>query len=97
MIVSVSAEAEAELIDGARHYAAEGGVPLGLAFIAEFERVLALLAEHPQLGAIWKRRRRFSLRRFPYSVIYTHDSDALRVIALAHHRRKPGYWTAPRG
>jgi toxin ParE1/3/4 len=67
-------------------------VPLGLGFIAEFERVLALLAEHPELGARWRKRRRFSLRRFPFSVIYTVTADEVRVIALAHHRRKQGYW-----
>lgn len=36
MIVSLSAEAEAELIGAARHYAREGGRELGLAFVTEF-------------------------------------------------------------
>lgn len=93
MIVSVSAEAEAELTEASRHYAGEADLALGLAFIDEFERTLALLAEHPQLGVEWKRWRRFSLRRFPYSVVYTFGGEELTVIALAHHRRKPGYWS----
>lgn len=33
------------------------------------------------------------LRRFPYSVIYYIRAEELRVVALAHHRRKPGYWS----
>ena len=92
MIPSVSPEADRELSDGAVYYAREGGAELGLAFIAEFERALGLLCEQPQLGAPWRGRRRFPLRRFPYSVIYYIKGNELRVIALAHHRRKPGYW-----
>ena len=64
MIPSVSPEAERELTEGALFYAREGGADLGLAFIAEFERVLALLCTHPQLGASWRRRRRLPLRKF---------------------------------
>ena len=61
--------------------------------IAEFERALELLCAYPRPGALWRSRRRFPLRRFPYSIIYYVMGEELRVIALAHHRRKPGYWT----
>jgi len=90
---SVSPEADRELTEGAVYYAREGGSELGLAFIAEFERVLALLCNHWQVGAPWRtNRRRFPLRRFPYSIIYYVRDQELRIVALAHHRRKPGYW-----
>jgi plasmid stabilization system protein ParE len=39
--------------------------------------------------------RRFLLSRFPYSIIYREVDDAVQVVAVAHHRRKPSYW-APR-
>lgn len=93
MSPSISSEAESELTEGALFYAREGGAELGLAFISEFERTLALLAHHAQLGAQWRRRRRMPLRRFPYSIIYYVRGDEFRVIALAHHRRRPEYWT----
>jgi toxin ParE1/3/4 len=94
MTPSVSPEADRELTDGAVYYAKEADAVLGLAFIAEFERALDLLCGHPQLGAPWREdRRRFPLRRFPYSIIYYIKGDELRVIALAHHRRRPAYWT----
>jgi len=32
------------------------------------------------------------LRRFPFGIIYYSRGEELRVIALAHHRQKPGYW-----
>ena len=74
-------------------YAREANAEVGLAFILEFERALALLCANPRLGAPWRNgRRRFPLRKFPYSIIYYVRDEELRVIALAHHRRKPAYW-----
>ena len=93
MTPSVGPDAERELTDGAVYYAREAkNADLGLAFIAEFERALDLLCAYPRRGAPWRSRRRFPLRRFPYSIIYYVTGEELRVIALAHHRRKPGYW-----
>ena len=42
MTPSVSPETDRELSDGALFYAREGGTEVGLAFITEFERALAL-------------------------------------------------------
>ena len=93
MTPSVSPEADWELTRETVFYAREGGAELGVAFIAEFERALTLLCDHPKLGAPWRnRRRRFSLRKFPFSIIYYTRGAELRVVALAHHRQKPGYW-----
>ncbi len=36
--------------------------------------------------------RRFVLHRFPFSIIYLDDQDALSIVAVAHNKRKPGYW-----
>jgi plasmid stabilization system protein ParE len=36
--------------------------------------------------------RRFALERFPFSVIYLDDPDIVRIVAVAHAKRKPGYW-----
>ena len=93
MIASVSPEADWELSEGAIHYAREANAQVGLAFILEYERALALLCGYPSLGATWRNgRRRFPLRRFPYSIVYYVRGEELRVVALAHHRRKPTYW-----
>jgi len=35
---------------------------------------------------------RFVLHRFPFSIIYLDDPDVLTIIAIAHSKRKPGYW-----
>lgn len=97
MIASVSPEADRELTEGAVFYAREGGAEVGTAFIVEFERVLELLRMHPALGAPWKSRyRRIPVRRFPYSIVYYVRGSEIRVVALAHHRRKPGFWASRR-
>jgi len=32
------------------------------------------------------------LHRFPYSVFYEVLGATMTVLAVAHHRRNPGYW-----
>jgi hypothetical protein len=32
------------------------------------------------------------MRRFPFNVLYQVLPDEIRVIAIAHQRRKPDYW-----
>ncbi len=93
MKLSVSAEAERELEEAIEFYVKSGGTSLGLSLAAEFERTVSLLQSRPLLGAQWlKGFRKFSLRRFPFSIIYAVSKTELRVLALAHFRRKPGYW-----
>lgn len=83
----------AELHDAAAFYAASGSRELGLAFLAEFERGVNAILANPKVGALFRgTRRRHLLRRFPYSIIYEVDAAELRVIAVAHQRRRPGYW-----
>jgi len=36
--------------------------------------------------------RRELLRRFPFGVFYVVENETLLVLAVAHARRKPGYW-----
>lgn len=85
----------AELQEAADFYADRANRDLGLAFVAEFERAAAMVLENPTLGSAFRgSSRRYLLRRFPYSIIYQVTPDALRVVAVAHHRRRPGYWAS---
>lgn len=36
--------------------------------------------------------RRYILPRYPYAIIYEVLSEHVRVLAIAHQRRRPGYW-----
>ena len=82
-----------ELREAAAFYAASGNVELGLAFVAEFERTANFVLANPMIGPVFRgTRRRQLLRRFPYSIIYQITADEVHVIAVPHHRRRPGYW-----
>lgn len=87
--------AEHDLVEAATHYEAQRA-GLGADFAAEVERVANVLCEHPSLGEKLDRvHRRISLRRFPYALIYSVEAELIRVITIAHLRRRPRFW-APR-
>jgi toxin ParE1/3/4 len=66
---------------------------LGRELVSEARRLIALLCAHPQIGEpLDKVHRRLPMRRFPLLLVYRVDSDLIRVIAVAHRRRRPGYW-----
>ena len=93
MKLVVAPPALAELHDTAAFYTLKANAGLGLAFVAEFERTANFVLANPLLGAVFRgTRRRYILRRFPYSIIYQVAADELRILAIAHHRRRPGYW-----
>jgi toxin ParE1/3/4 len=85
-------EAEAEFIEAATYY--ERNVPgLGERFGNEVRRTIELLLDYPVLGLLIDANlRKVILSRFPYYLIYSVTSDLLRVVAVAHARRRPGYW-----
>jgi plasmid stabilization system protein ParE len=83
----------AELQDAADFYADRANRELALAFVAEFERAAMMVLENPMRGAIFRGvSRRYLLRRFPYGIIYQATDEELRIVAVAHHSRRPGYW-----
>lgn len=94
MKLVVSSPALAELHDAAAFYSLKANVSLGLAFVAEFERTANLVLSNPLLGTVFRGTcLRYTLRRFPYSIIYQVVAEELRILAVAHHRRRPDYWT----
>ena len=94
MNLVIAPPALAELHDAAEFYSLKSNVELGLAFVAEFERTTNVVLTNPLLGTVFRgTRRRYIFRRFPYSIIYRITADELLILAVAHHRRRPGYWT----
>lgn len=52
---------------------------------------------HPEIGTPAspdQRIRRVLVRRFPYQVVYRLLLDEIVIIAVAHLKRRPGYWKA---
>jgi toxin ParE1/3/4 len=85
--------AEQELVEAAEDYERKAR-GLGSDFILEVERIAGVLIELPSLGEkLDPIHRRIPLRRFPHALIFRRDADVIRVVAVAHRRRKPRYWT----
>jgi plasmid stabilization system protein ParE len=61
--------------------------------LADVDHAVQLLLQFPRLGSPLARGlRRFPLRVFPYRLIYRVEGDIIRIYAVAHVRRKRGYW-----
>jgi plasmid stabilization system protein ParE len=85
-------EAEEEMNEAARFYERrkEG---LGLEFLNEVEQTIASILAHPRSGpTISPNIRRRIARRFPFGVLYAIDGKKIVIVAVAHLKRRPGYW-----
>jgi plasmid stabilization system protein ParE len=92
----VSEEAEAEATEASRWYDARRP-GLGDEFLAALDEALERIELNPDLGSrppsvSSEDVRRMIMRRFPYDVVYIELSDRIQVLAVAHERRRPGYW-----
>jgi len=81
-----------EFLAAAGHYAS-AATGLGDEFIDEVERAVERIVTFPDHGSPHLAgTRRVVLRRFPFDVVYLSDSEPIVIVAIAHHRRSPGYW-----
>ena len=77
---------------------AERNVDVAARFTDEVARTLELIEQFPSTGApvpgVTDRSiRRMPVHNFPYHVVFIELSERIAVLAVAHDRRKPGYWT----
>ena len=88
-------EAEVELFAAADWY--ESRKPgLGADLVAAVDEALELILEAPLASPVWDPRlshRIRVVRRFPYAVFFVVDHDDIDVVAIAHRKRTPGYWS----
>jgi toxin ParE1/3/4 len=87
------AEAEAEVRAAAAYY--EGRrAGLGDEFLAEIEAMVQRIRQNPKAFTVYDAEgtRKCIVRRFPYTIFYAELEEAIWVAAVAHQRRRPGYW-----
>jgi plasmid stabilization system protein ParE len=90
-------EADAEYRLAGRWYEAHRE-HLGLEFFDAVDETIDRILDLPRSGSSVPRIpaerpvRRMAVTPFPYHVIYLEMNDRIRILAIAHDRRKPGYW-----
>ncbi len=90
-------EAVEEFDAAAEWYEAQGR-NLGVDFVVAVRGALDRVVHNPEA---WPRApgvpqqlnvRRMHLRRFPYSIVFLELAAEIRVLAIAHTSREPGFW-----
>ena len=82
-----------EEFDGAAGFYEQSQAGLGLEFAEEVYATIARIVQYPDAWSVLSENsRRCLVNRFPYGLIYQIKSHALRIIAVAHLHRRPGYW-----
>jgi plasmid stabilization system protein ParE len=67
---------------------------LGDDFSNRVDAALQTILDFPEAGSPSPDgNRRLVLSRFPYSIIYRVMDTGIVIVAIAHHRQEPGYWT----
>jgi len=85
-------EAREEFLSAVQYYE-DCQVGLGLRFRHIIEEAIEKTIKAPfRYRVIHPPFRRHLLQKFPYAIIYSIEPDHIRIIAIAHTKRKPGYW-----
>ncbi len=85
-------EARIEIADTAIFYK-QFSDELSSVLLTKLYQSLSLAAEDPQLFQADRNGfRKINLKRFPYKIVFKISGDSIVVMALAHHKQRPGYW-----
>jgi plasmid stabilization system protein ParE len=85
-------EAAEEIEEAASWYGQRSDVARA-AFLSEIDRALdAILDAPPRWPAYVDGTRRYVCQTFPYTVVYFVEGESVVVVAVAHEKRRPGYW-----
>jgi plasmid stabilization system protein ParE len=84
--------ADAEAEEAVDHYEADSG-DAARRFLIELRETTRRIQRDPRLYPLTiADARRSLLRDFPYSVIYRETPREIQILAIAHGKRRPGYW-----
>jgi toxin ParE1/3/4 len=90
------AEAAEEYLAATLYYVNEVSPVVAVAFVAEIEAAIHTLLESPITWPVAEEPqiRRYTLKRFPYSIYYRWEPevDRVSIYAVMHFSRLPRYW-----
>ena len=82
-----------EEAEAAVRWYVERSLTAAAAFSEELDAAESAIAQFPEA---WPRfdhgTHRYLLRRFPFSIVYRVEPRRILIVAVAHGRRRPGYW-----
>ena len=85
--------AQAELLDGISYYLAIN-TELGLRFEQAVADAVRSAVAHPERGAPRSKNTcRWLVKGFPFGIIYRASEVEVLVVAVAHQRKQPEYWS----
>jgi hypothetical protein len=91
--VRILNEARSELVEAVEYYE-DKTHGLGIDLINEIKSSVEIIRRFPNCCALRKdKTRRYLINRFPYLIIYLFHKGHIWIIAFAHCKRKPEYWT----
>lgn len=92
--VIIHSKAREELDNSALYYEKQKA-GLALNFLSEVEQALGKIQQNPSLGGIYKATglRRYVVQRFPFLIFYAEFDAFIWIVAIAHGKRKPNYWS----
>jgi plasmid stabilization system protein ParE len=83
----------ADEADTARLWYFEHNPQVSQAFLVALDDAISGIVAAPRRWPrVHGKYRRYLLRKFPFSVVYFERAGSIEIIAVAHHRRRPGYW-----
>jgi len=95
-LLSIHEAAEAEINEAADFYDIESP-GLGSVFIDEIQRAIGSISEFPEAVPLVRGRvRKRLVAKFPYALVYSIRPDEIRILAVAHLKRRPFYWRGRR-
>ena len=85
--------AAAQEVESTYEWYAAQDVSAAHGFREELRQALDVVVESPQTWPRYGRRaRRYVFPRYPFTLVYILRGDVIEVVAVAHGRRRPGYW-----
>jgi plasmid stabilization system protein ParE len=90
--IEFSPDARTEFDDAFDWYA-ERSTKAATGFADEVNRVINLIAADPQRHArTYTDCQLCRLIRYPWCIIYRDENETVLIVAIAHTKRRPGYW-----
>ena len=91
-LVILHKKAELELLESIDWYAKRSKI-VSEKFIVEISNSIDFIQNNPLLPSIiYGKKRKFNLKQFPFSIVYSIHKKTIFILAVFHHSRNPKIW-----